>query len=66
MSNESDNEDVEMINREKKKLVMDFGFGQARPDRVTVEVLKDLIVQKPETMGRVAKRWLERDGSGDP
>ena len=65
MSSESDNEDVEMINREKK-LVMDFGLGQARPDRVTVEVLKDLIVQKPETMGRVAKRWLERDGSGDP
>ena len=66
MSNEPDNEDVEMINREKKKLVMDFGLGQARPDRVTVEVLKDLIVQKPETMGRVAKRWLARDGSGDP
>ncbi len=65
MSNEPDNEDVEMINREKK-LVMDFGLGQARPDRVTVEVLKDLIAQKPETMGRVAKRWLERDGSGDP
>ena len=61
MSSEPDNEDVEMINREKKKLVMDFGLGQARPDRVTVEVLKVLIVQKPETMGRVAKRWLERD-----
>jgi len=28
MSNEPDNEDVEMINREKK-LVMDFGLGQA-------------------------------------
>jgi hypothetical protein len=26
-------------------------------------VLKDLIAQKPETMGRVAKHWLERDGS---
>ena len=65
MSSESDNEDVEMINREEK-LVMDFGLGQARPDRVTVEVLKDLIVQKPEPMGGGAKRGRERDGAGDP
>ena len=54
----SDGEDVEMITEEKKKLVMDFGLGEEQPERVTVEVLKDLIAEKPDKMGQAARSWL--------
>ena len=54
----SDGEDVEMITEEKKKLVMDFGLGEEQPERVTVEVLKDLIAEKPDKMSQAARSWL--------
>jgi len=51
-------DDVEMITEEKKKLVMDFGLGEEQPERVTVEVLKDLISEKPDKMSKAARSWL--------
>ncbi len=54
----SDEDDVEMITEEKKKLVMDFGLGEEQPERVTVEVLKDLIAEKPDKMSQAARSWL--------
>ena len=54
----SGGEDVEMITEEKKKLVMDFGLGEEQPERVTVEVLKDLIAEKPDKMSQAARSWL--------
>ena len=53
-----DGSDVEMITEEKKKLVMDFGLGEEQPERVTVEVLKDLISEKPDKMSKAARSWL--------
>ncbi len=63
---ESEEDDVEMITQEKKKLVMDFGIGKKQPERVTVEVLKDLIDEKPEKMSQAARSWLlTEDESND-
>ena len=50
--------DVEAITEEKKKQIMDFGLGEEQPERVTVEVLKDLIAEKPDKMSRAARSWL--------
>ena len=57
-----DGDDVEMITEEKKKLVMDFGLGEKQPERVTVEVLKDLISEKPDKMSKAARSWLLSEG----
>ena len=62
---ESEEDDVEMITQEKKKLVMDFGIGKKQPERVTVEVLKDLIEEKPEKMSQAARSWLLAGGESD-
>ncbi len=61
----SDGEDVEMITEEKKKLVMDFGLGEEQPERVTVEVLKDLISEKPDKMSQAARSWLLSGSESD-
>ncbi|HIG29684.1 MAG TPA: flagellar M-ring protein FliF [Verrucomicrobiales bacterium] len=62
---ESEEDEVEMITQEKKKLVMDFGIGKKQPERVTVEVLKDLIEEKPEKMSQAARSWLLDEGESD-
>ncbi len=62
---ESEEDDVEMITQEKKKLVMDFGIGKKQPERVTVEVLKDLIDEKPEKMSQAARSWLLTEDESD-
>ena len=63
---EVEEDEVEMITEEKKKLVMDFGLGKKQPERVTVEVLKDLIEEKPEKMSQAARSWLlSEDEYGD-
>jgi Holliday junction resolvasome RuvABC DNA-binding subunit len=54
-----------MITQEKKKLVMDFGIGKKQPERVTVEVLKDLIEEKPEKMSQAARSWLLAEAESD-
>ena len=62
---QSEEEEVEMITQEKKKLVMDFGLGKKQPERVTVEVLKDLIEEKPEKMSQAARSWLLAEGESN-
>ena len=62
---ESEQDEVEMITQEKKKLVMDFGLGKKQPERVTVEVLKDLIEEKPEKMSQAARSWLLAEGESN-
>ncbi len=62
---ESEEDEVEMITQEKKKLVMDFGIGKKQPERVTVEVLKDLIEEKPEKMSQAARSWLLSEDESD-
>ena len=62
---EVEEDEVEMITEEKKKLVMDFGLGKKQPERVTVEVLKDLIAEKPEKMSQAARSWLLSDDDSE-
>ncbi|MDP7051799.1 MAG: flagellar basal-body MS-ring/collar protein FliF [Verrucomicrobiota bacterium] len=62
---EEEEDEVEMITEEKKKLVMDFGLGSKQPERVTVEVLKDLIEEKPDKMSQAARNWLLSGGDSD-
>jgi hypothetical protein len=59
-------EDNEAALEQKKKMKMDFGLSKQRPERVTLEVLKDLIRDNPQKMTQAARAWLtakpEEDG----
>ena len=52
-------DDVEVIEQEKQKLIMDFGLKDNQPERVNIEVLRDMITESPETMAVAARRWLK-------
>ena len=52
-------DDVEVIEQEKQKLIMDFGLTKDQPERVNIEVLRDMITDSPETMAVAARRWLK-------
>ena len=70
MADEEDEEDVEVIEQEKQKLIMDFGIGKKQPERVNIEVLRDMIKESPESMAVAARRWLgsageDKDDDGD-
>ncbi|MBM3837866.1 MAG: hypothetical protein FJ398_07845 [Verrucomicrobia bacterium] len=54
-------DDLEEIESAKSKLIMDFGLAQPKPERVTLEVLKQLIRDKPERMSQAIRRWLRPD-----
>ena len=56
-------DDVEVIEEQKQKLIMDFGLGAKQPERVNIEVLRDMITESPETMAVAARRWLKNDDS---
>jgi flagellar M-ring protein FliF len=58
MADEDDEEDVEVIEQEKQKLIMDFGIGKKQPERVNIEVLRDMIKENPDSMAVAARRWL--------
>jgi flagellar M-ring protein FliF len=53
-------EDVEELQAAKSKLVMDFGLGQQAPERITIEVLKQLIKENPAKMSQAARIWMSR------
>jgi len=61
LEDEDDEEDVEVIQQEKQKLIMDFGLGKQRPERVNIEVLRDMITDSPEQMSVAARRWLSQE-----
>ncbi|MGY8649439.1 MAG: flagellar basal-body MS-ring/collar protein FliF [Verrucomicrobiia bacterium] len=70
MADEEDEEDVEVIEQEKQKLIMDFGLAKKQPERVNIEVLRDMIKESPESMAVAARRWLgsageDKDDDGD-
>jgi flagellar M-ring protein FliF len=48
----------EAAQEQKKKMKMDFGLSKQRPERVTLEVLKDLIRDNPQKMTQAARAWL--------
>ena len=52
-------ESVEVKEQEKQKLIMDFGLKDNQPERVNIEVLRDMITESPETMAVAARRWLK-------
>lgn len=54
----SGDEDSEAAQEQKKKMKMDFGLSKQRPERVTLEVLKDLIRDNPQKMTQAARAWL--------
>lgn len=55
-------QDVEELQAAKSKLVMDFGLGQQAPERITIEVLKQLIRENPAKMSQAARIWMSRKG----
>lgn len=61
-----EDEDVEDMAAAKSKMVMDFGLGQQAPERITIEVLKQLIRENPAKMSQAARTWMARkSGDGD-
>ena len=55
---EDEEEDFEVIEQEKQKMIMDFGLGTQQPERVNIEVLRDMIKDNPDAMAVAARRWL--------
>lgn len=53
-----DQDDSREIERAKSKMIMDFGLEQKRPERVTLEVLRQLIRDNPQRMTRAIRDWL--------
>ena len=53
-------DEVEELQAAKSKLVMDFGLGQQAPERITIEVLKQLIRENPIKMSQAARVWMTR------
>jgi hypothetical protein len=51
------------VEKAKAKLIMDFNLGQPTPEKVTIEVLKQLIRDKPEKISIAIRKWL-RPGNG--
>lgn len=43
------------------KLVMDFGLGEMAPERITIEVLKQLIRENPLKVSQAARIWLQHE-----
>ena len=63
---DEEEENIEVIEQEKQKLIMDFGLGKKQPERVNIEVLRDMIKDNPEAMAVAARRWLGgKSGDGD-
>ena len=60
-----EDEDVEELQAAKSKMVMDFGLGQQAPERITIEVLKQLIRENPAKMSQAARTWMARKARPD-
>jgi flagellar M-ring protein FliF len=66
MADDDDEDDVEVVEEAKQKLIMDFGLGKKQPERVNIEVLRDMIKDNPQSMAVAARRWLGKsDDSKD-
>ena len=56
-------ENSDEIGKAKSKLILDFGLEQPKLERVTLEVLKQFIKEKPARMSQVIRQWM-RPGGG--
>ena len=59
-----DGEELPDLEKEKSKMILDFGLEQKRPERVTIEVLQKFVKKNPDKMYLAARRWLHPGGSG--
>ena len=55
---EEEEEDVEVVQAQKQKLIMDFGLGKQQPERVNIDVLREMVGEMPEVMSGAARKWL--------
>ncbi|MSU42278.1 MAG: hypothetical protein EXS22_09850 [Pedosphaera sp.] len=66
MAQEADGADeadeIQIIQREKQKLVMDFRAQTRQPERVTIEVLREMVQREPAKMSLAARHWLGKGG----
>jgi flagellar M-ring protein FliF len=62
MAEDDEEENVEVIEEQKQKLIMDFGLGKKQPERVNIEVLRDMIMDDPDAMAVASRRWLGKSG----
>ena len=62
MADDDDEDDVEVVEEAKQKLIMDFGLGKKQPERVNIEVLRDMIKDDPDAMAVASRRWLGKSG----
>ena len=58
---EQEEESIEIIQQKKLKLVMDFRQKTQHPERMTMEVLKDMVKKDPSTLSRAARNWLKEE-----
>ncbi len=48
------------VQQAKEKMLMEFDLGPARPKRVTIEVLQQMIRSQPDRMSLTLRNWLRR------
>ena len=53
-----DDEEGDDIEKEKSKMLMDFGLDKNKPEKVTIEVLQRFIKDNPDKMYQAARQWL--------
>ena len=56
---EQEEESIEIIQQKKLKLVMDFRQKTQNHERMTMEVLKDMVKKDPEILSQAARKWLK-------
>ena len=56
-------EAVEEMRQATSKVRMDFGLDRPQPEKVTIQVLQQLIREQPERMAMAVRRWLRRGPS---
>ena len=54
-------DDVQDLEKAKSKLIMDFGLGKQVPERITIQVLQQLIKEKPDKITSAIRKWLHPD-----
>ncbi|MBI4658061.1 MAG: hypothetical protein HY735_04280 [Verrucomicrobia bacterium] len=60
---DGEDDELDRLEKAKSKMLMDFGLEQPKLERVTVEVLKQLIRDKPERMSQALRSWLHPEES---
>ena len=65
MALEEDEDEFEVAEEAKQKLLMDFGLGKKQPERVDLAVLRDMTKDDPQSMAGAARRWLGKQKSGE-